>query len=179
MWGIAVCTFLPMEIPMPEYRAALTWSRTTPDFSYETYDRAHTITTGGGLELPASSAAEYSGDAARLNPEEGLIGALNSCHMLTFLAVAARRHVVVDRYACEAVGTLEKDAQGRLSITKIHLRPQIAFSGEAPDADALNRLHEAAHRNCFIANSIRAAVTWEGQPERSPDQQPASAPSQS
>ena len=146
---------------MSVHAASLAWSRSTPDFAYETYDRTHVVRFGGGTEVAASSAPEYRGDATKVNPEEQLVGAIASCHMLTFLAVAARKRLVVDRYEDHAEGDLETDAQGRLSITRVRLRPQVRFApGVEVDAGALERLHEAAHRNCFIANSVRCAVTW-------------------
>jgi organic hydroperoxide reductase OsmC/OhrA len=147
---------------MSVHAASLAWSRSTPDFAYETYDRTHVLRFGGGIEVAASSAPEYSGDATKVNPEEQLVGAIASCHMLTFLAVAARKRLVVDRYEDHAEGVLEKDAEGRLAITRVTLRPAVRFApGVDVDAEALARLHEAAHRNCFIANSVRCAVTWE------------------
>ena len=147
---------------MSVHAASLAWSRSTPDFAYETYDRTHVLRFGGGIEVAASSAPEYRGDATKVNPEEQLVGAIASCHMLTFLAVAARKRLVVDRYEDHAEGVLEKDAEGRLAITRVTLRPAVRFApGVDVDAEALARLHEAAHRNCFIANSVRCAVTWE------------------
>jgi len=146
---------------MSVHAASLAWSRSTPDFAYETYDRTHVVRFGGGTEVAASAAPEYRGDATRVNPEEQLVGAIASCHMLTFLAVAARKRLVVDRYEDHAEGVLEKDAEGRLAITRVTLRPEVRFApGTEVDPEALERLHEAAHRNCFIANSVRCAVTW-------------------
>lgn len=146
---------------MPDYHVTLSWARTTPDFSYDSYSRSHTLRTGSGVVLPASSAPEFLGASDRVNPEEGLIGALSSCHMLTFLAVAARRKWVVDSYADEATGTLAKNAEGRLAITQITLRPKVVFAGQGPSAEELQKLHDAAHRGCFIAASIRSDVTIE------------------
>ncbi len=83
--------------------------------------------------------------------------------MLTFLAVAAKRGHEVDAYEDDAVGYLEKNDEGRLAVTRIVLRPVIRFAeGTAPDAEALNKLHASAHRNCFISNSVRAAVEVQG-----------------
>lgn len=146
---------------MPVYHVNLSWERTTPDFLYDSYSRSHELRTGSGVVMPASSAPEFLGAADRVNPEEGLIGALSSCHMLTFLAVAARKKWVVDQYTDEAVGTLAKNADGRLAITRITLRPRVVFSGSGPSPDELNKLHEAAHRGCFIAASIRSEVVIE------------------
>lgn len=148
---------------MPDYHVSLNWENNRPDFNYDTYSRSHHIRTGSGIDLPASSAPEFLGATDRVNPEESLIAALSSCHMLTFLAIAARRKHHILSYTDEAVGTLEKNTEGRLAITHILLRPKVQFEGTAPDAEALSKMHEAAHKNCFIAASIRADVTVEAQ----------------
>jgi organic hydroperoxide reductase OsmC/OhrA len=147
---------------MSIHRATAHWTRTTSDFSYETYGRDHTLVFPGGARLEASAAPEYKGAAALPNPEELLVGALSSCHMLTFLAVCAKRGLVVERYDDEAEGHLEKDAHGRLAITRVTLRPQARFAeGVSVDADQLARLHESAHRGCFIASSVKTEVRVE------------------
>lgn len=148
---------------MPDYHVSLNWRNERTDFSYDTYSRSHNLRTGSGIDIPAASAPEFLGATDRVNPEEGLIAALSSCHMLTFLAIAARRKHHILSYTDEAVGTLEKNTEGRLAITRILLRPKVQFAGTAPDAEALSKMHEAAHKNCFIAASIRAEVTVEAQ----------------
>lgn len=146
---------------MSEHHAKVRWTRTTPDFQYDTYDRNHSVAFPGGVNAMLSAAAEYKGDAKHPNPEELLVGALSSCHMLTFLAVAAKKGLTVDSYADDAVGVLEKDADGKLSVTRVTLKPVVTFAGEAPDAATVTKLHESAHRGCFIANSVKTAVTVE------------------
>jgi organic hydroperoxide reductase OsmC/OhrA len=81
--------------------------------------------------------------------------------MLTFLAIASKRRLVVASYEDAAVGHLEKDAEGRLAVTRIELRPRIRFAPgtTVPAATELARMHEAAHRECFIASSLRTEVT--------------------
>jgi organic hydroperoxide reductase OsmC/OhrA len=144
---------------MSEHRAKIQWARTGEPFTYEKYPRRHRWTFGGGAALDASSAPEYLGDAALPNPEEALVMALSSCHMLSFLAIAARKRLTVDAYEDEAVGHMEKNAEGRLAVTKVELRPRVRFSGEAPSADDLRKLHDQAHHVCFIANSVKTEVT--------------------
>lgn len=145
---------------MSEHTANLIWSRDGRDFSYEAYSRDHVWRFDDGVEIAASAAPDYFGGAGRLDPEEALVAALASCHMLTFLAIAAKSGLVVDRYEDRPVGVLEKNEAGRLAITRISLHPRIVFGGEkSPDAAALERLHAKAHANCFISQSIRAAVT--------------------
>jgi organic hydroperoxide reductase OsmC/OhrA len=102
-------------------------------------------------------------DPAALDPEEALVAALSSCHMLFFLSIAAQRGLVVDRYVDHAVGLMEKDGDGKMAITRITLAPAITFSGElAPDVAQLDAIHHAAHQRCYIANSIKAEVIIKG-----------------
>ena len=93
------------------------------------------------------------------------MAAISSCHMLTFLALAAKRRFVVDAYVDDAVGFMEKNQEGRVAITRVTLRPAIRFSGDRrPGADDLEKLHHQAHEHCFIANSVRTEVTIEQPP---------------
>ncbi len=142
---------------MSEHTALIRWSRTTPDFAYDTYDRGHEIRYASGVTVAASAAPEFNGDASRLNPEEAFVGAVSSCHMLTFLAIAAKKRLVVDAYEDDAIGVLEKNAEGKLAMTKVTLRPKVRFATDV-DAATLARLHTQAHANCFIAQSIRSTV---------------------
>lgn len=146
---------------MSEHKALVTWKRSTPDFVYETYDRTHSIRFEGGIECKASSAPEFLGKKEYVNPEESFAAALSSCHMLTFLAVAAKSRLTVDRYEDNAVAILEKNAEGKMCVTKVHLRPKIQFSGEVPTAEKVKDLHAKAHKHCFIANSVSCAVSIE------------------
>jgi len=148
---------------MSEHRIKLNWSRTTPDFDYRTYGRDHHVTFKNGQSLAMTAAAAYKGNPNLVDPEEAFVASLASCHMLTFLAVAANRKFVVDRYIDEAVGYLDKNAQGKLAITRVVLRPRITFAAgaEPPDRSALEALHDKAHRECFIANSVMTEVTVE------------------
>ena len=147
---------------MSLHRCSVAWVRETEGFGYEEYDRTHTWTFGGGAPLEASAAPEYKGRADLPNPEEALVGALASCHMLTFLAVASRKRLQVDAYEDEAEGAMEKNEQGKLAVTRVTLRPRVVFGGEKqPSADELMHMHDVAHRECFIANSVKTEVTVE------------------
>ncbi|MDP2764292.1 MAG: OsmC family protein [Brevundimonas sp.] len=151
---------------MSEHRAAIEWRRGDQDFTGNRYSRAHDWRFDGGAVVRGSSAPtsvpEPLSDPAAVDPEEALVAALSSCHMLFFLAFAAKAGFVVDSYRDEAVGTLGRDERGKTSITTIALRPAVAFSGaSAPDAVAIEALHHRAHEACYIANSIRAEVTVE------------------
>jgi len=144
---------------MSDYRAKVRWTRSTPDFAYDTYDRGHTVTFESGIAVPASSAPEYKGDAAKVNPEEQLVGALSSCHMLTFLAICARKKLTVDSYEDDASGIMTKNDRGKAFVSAVTLRPKVTFARAAPSAEDLDALHHAAHENCFIANSVQTIVT--------------------
>lgn len=144
---------------MNSYKIDLNWKRTTADFDYNTFNRNHTLQFSGEQLLHNSSAPEYQGNTDTANPEELLASALSSCHMLTFLAVASKMGYIVDSYADTAEALLSKNEEGRFAVTEINIKPVIVFSGtKIPDADQLKSLHEKAHRNCFIANSIKTKV---------------------
>jgi len=101
--------------------------------------------------------------AEAVDPEEALVAATSSCHMLWFLSLAAKRGFVVDSYVDEAFGVMEKNETGKLAITRITLRPNIQFSGDkVPSAEELKSLHHTAHEECFIANSLKSEVLIEG-----------------
>lgn len=147
---------------MEEHRIALRWARDGAPFERGNYRTAHEVVFQGGQVLRASSAPSYGGDPALADPEQVLVAALSSCHMLTFLAVAANRRLVVDSYEDDATALLGKDAEGRMAVTHMTLRPRVRFGGEtAPDRAELERLHARSHQACFVANSVRSAVAIE------------------
>ena len=142
-----------------EHAARIEWRRDKPDFDYETFTRDHLIRFSDSVSLQASSAADYSGTAEFADPEQQLAGAISSCHMLTFLALACKWKFVVDEYTDEAVAHLGKNEEGRMAVTRIELNPQVLFAADAaPDADQLAKLHEKAHKYCFVANSVNSKV---------------------
>lgn len=146
---------------MSEHRVHVSWERGGVDFGYESYPRAHRWRFEGGVEVPASAAPAFHGNPERVDPEAAFVAALSSCHMLTFLAVASRKRLVVDAYEDEAVGFLAKNEAGKLAMTRVVLRPRVVFAGAAPAAELVADLHERAHRECFIANSVRTDVAVE------------------
>ncbi len=146
---------------MSQHRAKTSWKRETADFAYDTYDRTHTIRFDGGITIKGSSAPEYVGKKEYANPEEMLAAALSSCHMLTFLAIAAKSRLQVDKYEDDAVAELAKNSEGVLCVTKVLLQPKVTFGGTAPDATKLKELHDKAHKHCFIGNSICSEVVIE------------------
>ena len=145
---------------MSEHRVDIDWARGDRPFGRDGFIREHVVRFSGGQTVRNSSAPDYFGDAALSNPEELLVAALSSCHMLTFLAIAAKRGFVVEQYRDAAVGVLEKNAEGQFAVTRVALSPVIVFAGDKqPEGDELGALHERAHKHCMIANSVRTQVT--------------------
>jgi organic hydroperoxide reductase OsmC/OhrA len=151
---------------MSAYTATISWSRGEQAYTDGRYSRAHTWRFDGGVEVPASSSPHVvrppMSDEAAVDPEEAFIASLSSCHMLFFLDFARRAGFRVDSYVDEAEGIVAKDAQGRMAVTIVTLRPRIGFSGEKqPTAQELDSLHHKSHEACFIANSVRTEVRIE------------------
>jgi organic hydroperoxide reductase OsmC/OhrA len=150
----------PPREQMSEHHAGVIWQRASEDFTYESYSRAHEMVFKGGIRLAGSSAPAFRGDADRVDPEEVYIASLSGCHMLTFLAICARRRLTVDSYHDEAMGMLDKDSDGKLWVTRVTLRPRVRFaSGTAIDDAMLEHIHHQSHAECFIANSVKTHVT--------------------
>lgn len=150
-----------------EHRATVTWRRGDGEaFTDGRFSRAHDWAFDGGISVPASAAPSVIraplSRADAVDPEEALVASVAACHMLTFLYLAAREGFCVDDWRDEAVGELTANAGGRLWMSHITLRPVIAFSGaRQPTAADITRLHERAHEECYIANSIRSEVVVE------------------
>lgn len=145
---------------MSEHGATVAWELAEGrDFTYDTYNREHTWTFKGGHVVPASSGVAFGGNPANVNPDEAVIAACSGCHMLTFLAIAAKKKLKVLSYTDHCTGIVDKNADGRMSITEITLRPKVRFADDTPvEHEALVALHESAHRNCFVANSLKGPV---------------------
>jgi peroxiredoxin-like protein len=141
------------------FRAKVTWTgaaRGTTS-SYESYSRDHVTEVPGKPPLPGSADQVFHGDSSRHNPEDLLVVSLSTCHMLTYLAEAARAGIHVVAYSDEASGTMQlKD--GKMRFTEVSLRPQVVVAKDSDPAQA-QRLHEKAHEHCFIANSVNFPVS--------------------
>jgi organic hydroperoxide reductase OsmC/OhrA len=151
---------------MASFRATVDWAlRDGEDFPNGRYLRGHSVAFAHGPEVRGTASAHVVGnkwaEAGAVDPEQLLVAALSSCHMLSFLHVARLAGLVVTRYRDEAEGILEKNAEGRLAVTRVTLRPQIAYAGQAPDPAQRDHLHHEAHEACFIANSVRTEVVVE------------------
>ena len=149
-----------------QYTAEIRWERGDALFTDNRYSRGHLWRFDGGTDVPASSSPHvvklpFSVEAA-VDPEEAFVASLSSCHMLTFLYLAAKRGFRVDRYVDEATGLLGKNGVGKLAMTRVTLHPRVTFSGdERPSRAELDELHHQAHEDCFIASSVNTDVRCE------------------
>lgn len=152
---------------MAAYTANLTWMRGDDVFSDGKYSRAHEITFDGGITMPASSSPQVvrlplSREDA-VDPEEMLVAALSSCHMLFFLDFARRAGFVIDAYNDKAEGVVGKDERGRIAVTQVRLNPIVIWAGDKePAPEEIRELHHKAHEACFIANSFRGDIAIGG-----------------
>ncbi|AZO79476.1 MULTISPECIES: OsmC family protein [unclassified Bosea (in: a-proteobacteria)] len=152
---------------MATHGATITWQRGEEAFLDNRYSRAHLWRFDGGVEVPASSSPHVVrvplSNPANVDPEEAYVAGLSSCHMLTFLNLAALRGLRVDSYVDAAEGVMLKNADGKKWVATVTLRPHIVFSGpKAPNEATVEVLHHEAHANCFLANSVRSAIETRG-----------------
>lgn len=144
------------------YTAEIVWSA-TGNFAKGQYSREHLWRFDGGIELPASASPlvvplPYSSEQA-VDPEEAFVAAISSCHMMTFLDLARKAGLSIAAYEDKAEGYMERLERGRFAVTRAVLRPRITYvATDLPDAEQLAELHEAAHKICFIANSVKTEI---------------------
>jgi organic hydroperoxide reductase OsmC/OhrA len=148
---------------MAEHKATIKWQRTSPDFVRGKYSREHTWTFDGGATVPASSSPHVVptpwSNPAHIDPEEAFVAAISSCHMLTFLFLAAKQGFQVDSYEDEAIGSMTKNEKGVPWVSSVALNPKIVYSGDKmPTAAEKEKLHHLAHEQCFIAQSVKTKV---------------------
>ena len=146
--------------PMPRdhnYSVNVIWTGNTGTGTsgYQAYKRDHEIKAAGRPPIPGSSDPKFRGDSARYNPEELLVAALSTCHMLWYLHLCADAGVVVMSYEDQAEGTMRETADGGGRFIKVTLRPHAIVKGSIAQAEAL---HQRAHELCFIANSVNFPV---------------------
>jgi organic hydroperoxide reductase OsmC/OhrA len=154
---------------MSEHSATVYWENRQEVFTDNRYSREHTWLFDGGIEVPASASPHvvpvpYS-NPTYVDPEEAFVAALSSCHMLFFLAIAEKKQFIVERYKDRAIGIMDKNEAGKLAIAAIHLHPDITFRGDSlPTSAQISAMHEQAHHQCFLANSVRASITIHSEP---------------
>jgi len=148
---------------MSEHKATISWKRTSPAYLEGKYSRAHEWIFDGGITVPASPSPSvvpvpYS-DPSRVDPEEAFVASVSSCHMLTFLHLAARRGFQIDSYEDAASGSMTRNEKGVPWVSQVTLNPCIAYSGDKmPTPADEDHLHHLAHEQCYIANSIKTEV---------------------
>ncbi|NYJ15427.1 organic hydroperoxide reductase OsmC/OhrA [Rhizobium leguminosarum] len=147
---------------MSEHIVSIEWEAVPHEQQKKTYSRDHKAIISPTVTIPVSAAAEYLGNASLADPEQLLVNALASCHMLYFLAICEGSGYTVTAYQDEASGRVSKSPDGGMWVSDIALRPKATFGGEKqPDRETLRRLHDRAHKGCFIANSIKCHVSIE------------------
>jgi organic hydroperoxide reductase OsmC/OhrA len=144
-----------------EYHATVEWHRQGVAFVDGRYSRGHVWRFDGGVDVPASSAPSnvplpYSVGAA-VDPEEALVAAASSCHMLFFLSFAAKQGLVIHRYSDEAIGSMTRNDSDKLYLSKIVLNPDVTFYVGTSER-VLDAIHHRAHEECYIANSVKAEI---------------------
>jgi organic hydroperoxide reductase OsmC/OhrA len=155
---------------MADYMASVAWQRAGAAFTDNRYSRGHVWRFDGGVEVPASSSPHSVplplSIAAAVDPEEAFVASLASCHMLWFLSIAAKRGFLVESYEDSAVGTMGRNAGGKRAMTVVTLRPRVVFGGEAvPSTAGIRAMHDEAHEECYIANSVLCEVRCEPRAE--------------
>lgn len=151
---------------MSTYGATIHWQRGDAAFLDGRFSRGHVWRFDGGASVPASSSPHVLplplSVEEGVDPEEAFVASLSSCHMLFFLLIACKRGFVVDDYGDEALGVMARNTEGKLAMTQVTLRPRVRYGGAAPPSRDVERaMHDEAHHRCFIANSVRSAVTVE------------------
>lgn len=153
---------------MADHRATISWTTDVApaDFARGRYSREHAWSFDGGVTVAGSSSPSVVplpwSSAAAIDPEEAFVASVASCHMLTFLYLAGKRGFALAGYRDDAVGVMTKGANGVPWVSRITLRPVLAWTGDRrPSAAELADLHHHAHEQCFISNSIRTEVVVE------------------
>ena len=149
---------------MSEHKAVIAWNRNGEKFTDNRYKRAHRWEFDGGAIIRASASPHVvpppHSDASAVDPEEAFVAALASCHMLWFLSIAMKRGHVIDSYIDKAVGRMEKDPSGKLAITEVTLRPHTVFGSRGTlTPEVVQSMHEEAHGECFLANSVKTKIS--------------------
>jgi organic hydroperoxide reductase OsmC/OhrA len=148
---------------MPEHHAVIEWTNPGPEFLRGKYSREHSWSFDGGLTVPASPApsvvaAPWS-NPANIDPEEALVASIASCHMLTFLWLASKQGFECRHYRDAAVGKMTKNDRGVWWVSHVTLHPHIEWTGDkVPTTTELQHLHQHAHEECFIANSVKTQI---------------------
>jgi organic hydroperoxide reductase OsmC/OhrA len=147
-----------------KYTATVSWTKSPKEiFTDNKYSRVHQWLFDGGMQFNASASPNIvpvpMSDASLIDPEEAFIASISSCHMLFFLSFCAKQKFIVSKYEDHAEGILGEDENGKKQMVSVTLQPVVKFEGDKlPSSDILHQLHEQAHENCFIANSVKTKI---------------------
>lgn len=148
-----------------KYTATINWTRSAGEsFTDGKYSRVHRWSFDGGMEFNASASPHVvpipMSDPSFIDPEEAFVASLSSCHMLFFLSFCAKQKFVVISYEDKAEGIMGEGEDGKKQMLSVTLHPVVKFEeGRSPSEETLSHLHELAHENCFIANSVKTKIT--------------------
>jgi organic hydroperoxide reductase OsmC/OhrA len=144
---------------MSDLAIELHWQRAEPVLQTGKYSNAHMVQYNSSFDVQVDAAPDWGGDPGNTNPEQALASALSSCHMMTFLALAAKAGWPVASYHDYAVAHLGKNPRGQMSVTRIDLHPVVRFdTGFSVEAEEMAQMQDRAHRYCFIANTLADSV---------------------
>src|SRR5210317_1222963 len=147
---------------MSELSIQLKWQLGEGELVQGKYSNSHEIIYNDQFQLTADAAPDWGGDVASTNPEQALAASLSSCHMMTFLALAAKAKWPVSSYEDKAEAFLGKNSKGQMAVTKIRLNPSVEFNdGFTVSDQEMNEMHDRSHRYCFIANSLSEEVEFD------------------
>ena len=144
------------------YELTTVWTGNNGDGNknVRTYDRSHTVSIKGKPELLLTTDNAAVGDQSKLNPEDLLVSAISSCHMLSYLYLCSLDGIVVTAYTDNAIGIMIENANGGGSFKEVKLNPKVQVAAESMVAKAME-LHHKAHEICYIANSVNFEVRCE------------------
>jgi len=144
---------------MAEISIELYWKLEDKVLEPGKYSNKHEIKLNSDITIIGDAAPDWNGNSKYNNPEQTLAASLSSCHMMTFLALAAKMSWPVQSYSDKAVATLGKNSQGKMSVINIELNPKVEFSEDFTiGKKEIKEVQERAHRYCFIANSLSKEV---------------------
>ena len=137
----------------------ISWKIGEGKMSPGNYSNEHEIVFTPNFKIVGDSAPDWNGSELNTNPEQALAASLSSCHMMTFLALAAKMKWPLISYKDNAFATLGKNSKGKMSVVKLELNPKVKFSGEfSVNDNEMKKIQDRAHRYCFIANSLSEEV---------------------
>jgi organic hydroperoxide reductase OsmC/OhrA len=145
--------------------AKILWHRSPEEkFLDGNYRRVHNWILDGGMRIEASSSPEIipmpMSDPSLIDPEEAFIASIASCHMLFFLSIAAKKKFIIENYEDNPEAIMGNNNEGKMAILSLILQPKVTFAGtNIPAEDNIKLIHELAHSNCFLANSIRTKIS--------------------